>query len=272
MGGLGNQLFQIFATISYAINNKVQFKFLNSETLGGGESTLRYTFWNSILSRLQPFLIDNFVPQYVIKEHDFTFHELESISKSCTLNILLFGYFQSYKYFEKNYEVIKRIIGLENKKNKLLTKLDLDLRSTISIHFRIGDYKKLPNYHPIMTKEYYFRALKYIYDTNDSTDYKVIYFCENENIDEVQETINFLQQHFKSCEFIQDIKLKDWEQMIFMSCCTHNIIANSSFSWWGAYLNSNSDKIVCYPSLWFGKSINKDTRDLCPSYWIKIDA
>jgi hypothetical protein len=55
-----------------------------------------------------------------------------------------------------------------------------------------------------------------------------------------------------------------------MSCCHHNIIANSSFSWWGAYFNSYIDKMVFYPSKWFGDTIKNDTRDLCPPEWIKI--
>jgi len=59
--------------------------------------------------------------------------------------------------------------------------------------------------------------------------------------------------------------------MISMSCCTHNIIANSTFSWWSAYLNENNDKIVCYPSLWFGNELqNKDTCDLFLDNWKKI--
>jgi hypothetical protein len=56
-----------------------------------------------------------------------------------------------------------------------------------------------------------------------------------------------------------------------MSSCKHNIIANSTFSWWGAYLNENNDKIVCYPSLWFGNELqNKDTCDLFLDNWKKI--
>ena len=64
-------------------------------------------------------------------------------------------------------------------------------------------------------------------------------------------------------------QLQDWEQMLLMSCCEHHIIANSTFSWWGAYLNMNPDKIVCYPKKWFN-SESHNTDDLFPEEWIKI--
>ena len=74
------------------------------------------------------------------------------------------------------------------------------------------------------------------------------------------------QLNFIQCNYIQD-----WEQLLLMSLCNHNIIANSTFSWWGAYFNTNPGKIVCYPSVWFGsKCINNSTRDLFPENWIKI--
>jgi hypothetical protein len=65
---------------------------------------------------------------------------------------------------------------------------------------------------------------------------------------------------------------EDWEQMIFMSCCKFNIIANSTFSWWGAFLNTIENRVVCYPSLWFGpKNVHMDTRDLFKGLpWEKI--
>jgi hypothetical protein len=70
--------------------------------------------------------------------------------------------------------------------------------------------------------------------------------------------------------FVRDT-IADWQQMLLMSVCDHNIIANSTFSWWGAYLNANQTKIVCYPSLWFGYGVSHDTRDMFPETWKKVD-
>ena len=66
--------------------------------------------------------------------------------------------------------------------------------------------------------------------------------------------------------------LEDWEQMLLMSLCNYNIIANSTFSWWGAYLNTNICKIVCYPDKWFMPEANKDTNDLFLDDWVQISS
>ena len=280
MGGLGNQLFQIFATMSYAIDCKQPFKFLNVHKLGGGSTTIRYTFWDTLFYNLKPFLIKEIPLNIeVIREKGFSYNALK-ICESSNKDIMLYGYFQSYKYFQDNYNMIIRLIGLETKKETLKKKLNLTneyLKNTISIHFRIGDYKKIQQYHPLTTYEYYERALTYIQEINaintqNTTNFHIFYFCEDDDHEDVLKIINRLTRIFTDYSFTRgDNKLTDWEQMLFMSCCHHNIIANSSFSWWGAYFNSNKDKIVCYPSVWFGEIAGNDVKDLCPIYWRKIN-
>jgi len=274
MGGLGNQLFQIFATISYAIKTRNKFVFHNVKTLGGGSTTLRFTYWNTFLKRLQPFLINEIGPIHVIRENSFEYNELP-LYEMIGRDVLLYGYFQSYKYFQNNYPTISRIIGLGQIKDELLKKMNYDdnfLKDVISLHFRIGDYKKIQDYHPIMTKEYYHKSLEFINTKCSNTNFTVMYFCEDNDIIQVNETINDLSSKFTNFTFIRgENKLEDWEQMVLMSCCHHNIIANSSFSWWGAYFNVWSDKIVCYPSVWFGEKASHNTSDLCPDNWNKIN-
>jgi len=274
MGGLGNQIFQIFATISYGIKSGNQFKFLALQKLGGGSTTIRYTFWESFFSNLKPFLINELPLNIeVVRENGFPYNIIP-ISKLIKKDVMLYGYFQSYKYFHDNYNVICRIIGLEKMKDQLLQKTNATkdyLVNTISMHFRIGDYKKIQQFHPLATYSFYERALTYIQCSNLNQSFNIMYFCEDVDIEDVLIIINKLSIKFPDYSFIRGTNsLEDWEQMLLMSCCHHNIIANSSFSWWSAYFNSNPNKIVCYPSVWFGEIANNDTRDLCPPEWVKI--
>ena len=69
-----------------------------------------------------------------------------------------------------------------------------------------------------------------------------------------------------------DHNIPDWQQLLLMSGCHHNIIANSTFSWWGAYMNTNAGKVVLYPEVWFGPKLSdKNVEDLCPLEWRKIN-
>jgi len=286
MGGLGNQLFQIFTVISYAIKYKHMFKFTNSEFLGTGETMKRKTYWNSFLFRLSGFLFDK-LPHFdiIYKEKQFSFEEIpcgylkdsyNSKTKIST-NVLLYGYFQSYKYFHENFETICRMLNISELKLDILCEViqkyhkNEFLEKSVSMHFRLGDYKILSEYHPIISVEYYKKSLQYIIDNLEYIP-KVLYFCEDDDLEDVNKTIQLLKNDFPAVEFERaSNELDDWKQMLLMSCCNHNIIANSSFSWWGAYLNVNTNKIVCYPSMWFGpKMENNDTNDLFPSEWNKI--
>jgi glycosyl transferase family 25 len=142
----------------------------------------------------------------------------------------------------------------------------------VSLHFRIGDFKNLEN-HPIMPLEYYISAIKHI-DYEDKN-IKILYFCEDDDVDFViNNYINPLINIFPDIMFTQTkVKLEDWEQMVIMSLCKHHIIANSTFSWWSAYLAQDYiNKIICYPDKWFqGALINNNTIDLFPEHWVMCD-
>jgi hypothetical protein len=273
MGGLGNQLFQIFATISYAIKSNNECKFLNVKTLGEGTTTRRNTYWDTFFNNLTPFLVNELPQQIdVIRENDFTYNEL-NVHDMRNKNIVLFGYFQSYKYFQEYYLIIKDLIGIDMMKRKIIKKTNMKgFNNTISIHFRLGDYKKVQDFHPLATYDYYERAITYIQNIHPNREYKILYFCENEDIEVVLGYIHKLQSIFPFSTFVRGgANLTDWEQLLLMSNCQHNIIANSSFSWWSAFFNTDPKKIVCYPSRWFGTKANADTKDLCPTTWIKIN-
>jgi len=286
IGGLGNQLFQIFTTISCAIDNNCDFIFPNKNELYAGENTtLRYTYWNTFLNKLQPYLKGENEINYELKfieNNDSRYVKLPELSNFKhireNLNVYLSGYFQSYKYFEHNFQKICEIIDLKRQKEELSKKISYNFNNEdfISLHFRIGDYVKYLDYHLILNDDYYINSIETIVKKINNKEYKIMYFCENENEELVLNRIDniknkLIEKGINNCFFIKCPVLEDWEEMLLMSLCKHNIIANSSFSWWGAYFNENVNKIVCYPSTFYAKNICKSTNDLFPDNWIKIN-
>lgn len=263
MGGLGNQLFQVFATISYALETTRSFQFVHQVQVGN-----RLTAWNTLLRGLQPNLVNsNPTNLLVVREPEFTYNKIPSIPSN---HICLFGYFQSEKYFKEYYDQIYNLTKIEERRAEILARQPTFDMPTVSLHFRIGDYKNIQHIHPIMTIEYYKNALAYI-QSKIPDPIQVVYFCEDTDLQTVLETIKVLHTHYPKYTFVRcNPLLADWQQMLYMSCCHSHIIANSTFSWWGAYLNPSKEKIVCYPATWFGPVAKTDSRDLCPPEWIKI--
>jgi len=273
-GGLGNQLFQIFATIAYAMSHNKPFFFLNLSTLGSG-LTIRPTYWDSFLQGLKSFLkTTEQMPQFLtIREQSFHFTPIPQ-NFVAGYGIVLDGYYQSYKYFQRYQTLIYILIKLDIKQHMIRGiesfRNHLDFSSTTSLHFRIGDYQLYPDTHPILPLNYYKNALKYVMD--QSTNFvNVLYFCEDADLAKVETMIGELKTVFPTLKFCRaNPTLSDWEQMLLMSVCRNNIIANSTFSWWGAYLNQDQIKTVCYPTHWFGKGVNHDTIDMFPEDWMPI--
>ncbi len=274
MGGLGNQLFQIFTLINLSLEKRIPFKLpLYKKDLVSplDNSQQRPTYWNNFLKNLNRFVVQ-FEEQYVlIREPSFKYTDLTTLDISPSTNIKLFGYFQTEKYFKKNYENILKFIKFAEIQNVIFNKhKNLFKNKTISIHFRIGDYKVMPLIHPILNINYYINSINLIKDKTTIQD--ILYFFEERDKEIIQNNIEILKNIFPYINFVPRPKnLEDWEELLLMTCCNHNIIANSSFSWWAAYFNNNKDKIICAPELWFGPQVtDKDTSDLFPNNWNRI--
>ena len=277
MGGLGNQLFQIFTGISYSIDNKTPFKIKfnkKDEVSPLDNISKRPTYWNNFLKTISAFTYVELPNLPVIKEREaFNYNKIPQFDE----DFIIFGYYQSYLYFDNNKDTIKRLLNID-KNREIIKNEHLEIFSDkmpISMHFRIGDYVKASHVHPVLDIEYYKKALKVLYEKipNLSEKYYILYFFEPIDKDVVYDKIKLLQQEYQDIEFRPcNENIEDWKQMLLMSNCSHNILANSTFSWWGAYLNNNLEKIIYYPRCWLADNLNKDTKDLFPEKWVKINA
>jgi len=283
VGGLGNQLFQIFALLAYGIQHNVKTVFIYEPIVTG-----RITYWDSFFKNLIIFTA-HFAPNNITNEEIAALplykepgFEYKSFPEFQDNSVFIQGYFQSYKYFEDVKDKIYDLIKIDKFKKSVLEEFNSYFDSnvtTISIHFRLGDYKQKRYYHPIMKYEYYESSVRHILETigeDPNRKVRVLYFCEEEdNVFVLNMRIRSLQVVFPTVEFMKvDDHIQDWKQLLIMSNCQHFIIANSTFSWWGAYLGSFKDKIVCYPSKWFGEYYEHNYKcdDLMPESWIKVES
>ena len=282
VGGLGNQLFKIFAVIAYSLEYKLSFLFEYKEVMLN-----RHTYWNSFLKRLKIFTTAIPVNETTycnsLRQNNVVIHAEHPTYKYIEIpdypgkSVFLKGYFQSPLYFESYKDKIYQIIGLAKYQSELKQQFVHYFEEnieTISMHFRLGDYKNLPQYHPIIPFNYYEKSLT-LMCKKLSKPCRVLYFCEQEDNDYVVDSIQKLKQihSLEKIDFVKvDDSIDDWKQIIIMSLCDHNIIANSTFSWWGAYFGNPKNRCVCYPNIWFGPAL-KDlkTSQMFPSVWQKID-
>lgn len=172
------------------------------------------------------------------------------------------GYWQSDKYFRNLRSTILNIFQFDIKKlniNTLKQGEILKKENSVSVHIRRGDYVGHDELGTVCTLSYYKRAIGYL---ETVTQNPIYYIFTNDKI-WVSDNFSFIKYKLIDWNYSSD----SWQDMYLMTKCKHNIIANSSFSWWGAWLNLNENKIVIAPSKWF-KSINAN--DIVPDNWIKI--
>lgn len=180
-----------------------------------------------------------------------------------TQNCVFVGYWQTEKYFKDIRDILELKFRFANVSYGLKEYGDmLSENEYVSVHVRRGDYLMNPDiYMGICTKSYYVKAIDYIQRMESGS--KFIFFSDD--LKWVKENLNIPAAIY--CDANMFDHYEDWYDMYLISKCKHNIIANSSFSWWGAWLNQNKGKVVIAPPKWYGYS---DTPDIWCEGWIKL--
>lgn len=172
-------------------------------------------------------------------------------------NIFLCGYFQSEKYFDQ--PLIKELFKIPlSVKDILQTKYGSLLREDItSINVRRGDYLNCSEYHPVCSLDYFKRAI-------DIIGRDKLFMITSDDL-------TWCKKNFTGDNFYFADRTAPEENLYLQSLCKNNIISNSSFSWWGAWLNPYKNKKVIAPKIWYGpQAASLNFQDLLPETWIKI--
>lgn len=278
IGRLGNNMLQIAAAIGYA--RKYGYEWAVDPSSGPGEpySAIHQVFPNLPKTtrmggnRYHEHPDNRFCPIHntTLDVCHFNYHPIPDLGP----DVVLTGFYQSYKYFENSAEEIKKVFALPHW---------VEYENYVSIHVRRGDYVQHAGSFPPVTREYILQALGILF-TWGQRDFKLIFFSDD---------IAWCKENFNNWQFtpspvgsvittVYTPKIEfsegrtERQDLEIMASCKHHIIANSTFSWWGAYLGHNPNRIVvspsCEPGNWFGLDNGNKIAlvDLLPPSWIQV--
>lgn len=269
MGRLGNQMFQFASSVGIAEKKgtKAFFPIENCHRVSPNgpidpKTGLKTQVKCDLLDCFQipseyfvPFSAIS--PSAIYHEGDLKFDpEVYNLPDNTDLS----GYFQTEKYFSFIREKILDVFSFKWEIEKVA--IDywmseivpfLGDSSSVSIHVRRGDYTLYPDHHPPCSKEYYESAISLF-----EGDFKFVVFSDD---------IEWCRENFKGEKFFCVDTGSPYVDLKIMTMCKNHINANSSFSWWGSWLNPKSDKRVVCPSRWFGPAISKDVSDVYCEGW-----
>jgi hypothetical protein len=279
IGGLGNQMFQ------YALGRKLSIKMSTDLNLdiSGFQVYKLHKFSLSCFQLVQTInfcdkpenskvvkKINKFLP---LKFH-FGYKHIDEQSFAFNMNVLnlqgdlyLDGYWQSEKYFKDIRDTLVedfKIIKIQDLENIILSN-KIHSSNAVSLHIRRGDYvnnTQTFEKHGVCSLDYYFKAIEYIATKISSPSFYIF-------SDDPKWAFENLRINYPTTFVVNNDADRNYEDLRLMSQCNHNIIANSSFSWWGAWLNDNPEKIVISPRKWFNDK-DVDTSDLIPDTWISL--
>lgn len=269
LGGLGNQMFQysfgrcvsIKCNVPLALDlNDLKIKHKRSDLMTDREYVLHY------FPAVNPTIASDNQIEASRKENHYKerfFHFDRELYDSIQSGYLD-GYWQSWKYFVDNANAIRNDFSFSGSIGSRLNQITLQMCSvnSVAVHLRRGDYVINANYskyHGILGADYYRMAVNVIKKRFD----KPFFYIFSDEPAEAKSIFDFIDDKY----IVSEQTSAAVEDLYLMQNCKHHIIANSSFSWWGAWLSSHKNKIVCAPKKWFGDA-NHDTKDLVLENWI----
>ena len=287
MGGLGNQLFQYalgrWLAKERSASLKLDLSWFQMQTLRSYQldtlkisaeiaspediEKLKRANWGGMKGRIYR-AVQRRMPYYrqrVVAEQVpfFDSHIVKNVSR----NVYLMGYWQSERYFSSIASLLRGELKLKEpfSPDYQAWREKISKVKSVSLHVRRGDYVNNPHinqFHSICSIAYYAEAISYIRQRLPET--TIFVFSDD---------IAWARQNLTSYFPIEFVELKntnrDQEELSLMSLCNHHIIANSSYSWWGAWLGACSEKIVIAPEKWFNDE-GQNTKDLIPVTWIRL--
>ena len=286
-GGLGNQMFQYALASIVAKKNDasvlldLSFFDQREKRLGHTPRNFELTVFNNSYTRASTsdFFFFTQLPVFnkvkrelgltypkIYNEPSFEFHMDILLSKT---PIYIKGYFQSYRYFVGYEYFIRKLFSFPVDKLDVINKELLNTiqsLNTIAIHIRRGDYvsdKITAENHGSCSFGYYLESIKLL--TSKKNDFTLVFFSDDSDWVEEQ----FRDLAYSKIFVHHNKEGNSWKDMLLMSSCSHNIIANSSFSWWAAWLNGNTCKTVIAPKKWFAEN-EKSINDLIPPEWTRL--
>ncbi len=273
-GGLGNQLYQIATVIAYGWGHFIKPVFKEIQRAPSRVDT-RPVYWDTIFRKLS---LIKYRPYNLFKyqEKGRGYHKIPKPTEICNLanysGILFNGYFSSEKFFDKFRDRLLPILFyIDPSEKEYLTKKYPEIyqgdKVTISLHIRRGDnitHPKKYDQPSLWNSDYYSKSIAYFEENFGINNIKVIIFSSDHEF-----VRNYMKKEFPSLDILFPQE-KDYLELYLMTCSDHLIIANSTFSWWGAYLNINPKKIVIAPKYWANPIIHKNWDFRYMNGWLKF--
>ncbi len=293
LGGLGNQLFQYAAGRSLAAKHGVEL-LMDMDFFKEGQDKI---FAEAYGMPVRPFELDKLYcriktasperiyrivnrsrfsklvdkimayPRYHLQENQ----AFPPVAPGRKIDIYLDGYWQSENYFLDIEKIIREEFRFRGPFNTGTEQLAAEIRKNehaVSVHIRRGDYlasEAMKNWLGVCSVEYYQKAFEHIGKRIGNP----FYYVFSDDLDWVNENIVGNNTHMRAVGHNRGND--SWQDMYLMSLCKHHVIANSSFSWWGAWLDPNPGKIVVAPEKWFVEaSLHNQVKNIVPSDWVRM--